>query len=270
MARGKISSHMERVMTKQVLVTGGTGRLGRALVPRLLDGGDDVRVLTRWERELVAHGWVVGNLRTGRGLAAAVAGVDVIIHLATTNGGGDVAVTRNLIEAASEAGGPHLVYLSIVGIDNVALGYYRAKLACERLIEQSGLPWTILRTTQFHDLITALCDVQRMLPVTMMPSKVSFQPIDVTEVADRLVSIAAGPAAHRVPDMGGPQVRDAAELARGYLRAMRRRRPVWPVPLPGKAIRDFRAGHHLTPERAVGRITFEDFMAGACAHGRSR
>jgi uncharacterized protein YbjT (DUF2867 family) len=261
---------MERVMTKQVLVTGGTGRLGRALVPRLLDAGDDVRVLTRRERELIAHGWVVGDLRTGRGLAAAVAGVDVIIHLATTNGRGDVAVTRNLIGAAGKVGGPHMVYLSIVGIDNVALGYYRAKLACERLIEQSGLPWTILRTTQFHDLITALCDVQRMLPVTTMPSRVSFQPIDVTEVADQLVSIAAGPAAHRVPDIGGPEVRDAVELARSYLRAIRRRRPVWPVPLPGKAIRDFRAGHHLTPNQAYGRITFEDFLAGHRTRGWSR
>ncbi|MEV0696820.1 NAD(P)H-binding protein [Saccharopolyspora sp. NPDC050389] len=257
-------------MTKQVLVTGGTGRLGRALVPRLLDSGDDLRVLTRREHEQVAHGWVVGDLRTGRGLAAAVADVDVIIHLATTNGRGDVAATRNLIEAAEAAGQPHLVYVSIVGIDKVALGYYRAKLACERLVERSGLPWTILRTTQFHDLITAICDAQRALPVNMAPSKVRFQPIDVTEVAGRLVAIADGPAAQRVPDLGGPEVRDAAELARTYLRAIGRRRPVWSVPLPGKAIRDYRAGHHLTPGRAVGRVTFDDFLAGDRAHGRSR
>jgi uncharacterized protein YbjT (DUF2867 family) len=261
---------MEWLMTNQVLVTGGTGRLGRALVPRLLDAGEDVRVLTRRERELVGHGWVVGDLRTVRGLVAAVAGVDVIVHLATTNGRGDVAATRNLIEAASEAGGPHIVYLSIVGLDNVALGYYRAKLACERLIERSGLPWTILRATQFHDLITAVCDVQRILPVTMMPSGVSFQPIDVTEVSDRLVSIAAGPAVHRAPDIGGPEVRDAVELARSYLRTIRRRRLVWPVPLPGKAIRDLRAGHHLTPNHAFGRITFEEFLAGHRTRGCSR
>jgi uncharacterized protein YbjT (DUF2867 family) len=257
-------------MTKQVLVTGGTGRLGCALVPRLLDAGHDVRVLTRRERGPAAHDWAVGDLRTGSGLAGAVAGADVIIHLATTNGRGDVAVTGNLIEAAKAASQPHLVYVSIAGIDNVALGYYRAKLACERLVEWSGLPWTILRTTQFHDLITAICDAQRMLPVTMMPSKVRFQPVDVTEVAGRLVAIADGPAAQRVPDLGGPEARDAAELARTYLRAIGRRRPVWAVPLPGKAIRDYRAGHHLTPERAAGRITFDDFLAGDRAHGGSR
>ncbi|WP_433272240.1 SDR family oxidoreductase [Actinosynnema sp. CS-041913] len=248
-------------MTTTILVTGGTGRLGRALVPRLADAGHEVRVLTRREREPAAWTWATGDLRTGRGLAEAVDGAAVIIHLATTNGRGDIAATRNLVEAASAAGRPHLVYVSIVGIENVALGYYRAKAACERLVEESGLPWTILRTTQFHDLITAICDVQRRLPVTMMPAKVSFQPIDVTEVAERLVAIAALPAAARVPDLGGPQVRDAAELARSYLRAIGRRRPVWSVRLPVKAIRDYRAGHHLTPERAVGRITFEEYLS---------
>jgi uncharacterized protein YbjT (DUF2867 family) len=257
-------------MAKQILVTGGTGRLGRALVPRLLDTGHDVRVLTRRKREPAAHRWVVGDLRTRGGLTGAAIEADVIIHLATTNGRGDVPATDNLIEAAKAAGHPHLVYLSIVGIDNVALGYYRAKLACERRVEDSGLPWTILRVTQFHDLIVTMCDVQRLLPVTLMPSKVHFQPIDVTEVADQLVTFAAGPAANRVPDIGGPQVREAAELARSYLRAIGRRRPVWAVPLPGKAIRDYRAGHHLTPNRAAGRITFDDFLAGDRAHGRSR
>lgn len=249
-------------MTTTVLVTGGTGRLGRTLVPQLADACHEVRVLTREERKPAVWALAVGDLRTGRGIAEAVTGAEVIIHLATTNGRGDVAATRNLITAARAVGRPHLVYVSIVGIEDVALGYYRAKLACERLIEESGLPWTIQRTTQFHDLITAICDAQRGLPVTMMPSKVSFQPIDVIEVADRLGAIAAAPAAARVPDLGGPQVRDAAELARAYLRAIGRRRPVWSIPMPGKAMRDYRAGNHLTRERAVGRITFDEFLAG--------
>lgn len=249
-------------MTTRVLVTGGTGRLGRALVPRLLDAGHDVRVLTRRDRAPAAHRWVVGDLRTGGGPAGAVAGTDVVLHLATTNGKGDLAATGNLIEAARAAGGPHLLYLSIVGVEEVALGYYRTKLACERLVERSGLPWTILRTTQFHDLITDLCDVQRLLPVTLMPAGVSFQPIDVTDVADRVVTLTTNRAANRVPDLGGPRVRKATDLARDYLRAIGRRRPVWAVPLPGKAIRGFRAGRHLAPDRAVGRVTFEEFLAG--------
>lgn len=247
-------------MTTTILVTGGTGRLGRALVPRLAAAGHEVRVLTRSNREPTEWGWAVGDLRSGHGIAAAVTGAQVIVHLATTNGRGDVAATRNLIDAAGTVGKPHLVYVSIVGIEKVAVGYYRAKVDCERLVEESGLPWTIQRTTQFHDLIVAICDVQRRLPVTMMPSKVSFQPIDVTDVADRLVGIAAAPAAARMPDLGGPQVRDAAELARTYLRAIGRRRAVWSIPVPGNAMRDYRAGNHLCRDRAVGQITFDEFV----------
>ncbi|WP_280507016.1 SDR family oxidoreductase [Nocardia flavorosea] len=255
---------------KTVLVTGGTGRLGRALVPRLLDAGHRVRVLTRKTREPAAQEWVVGDLRTRGGPAGAVAGVDAIVHLATTNGKGDVAATGNLIEAARAAGVPHLVYVSIVGIENIEFGYYRAKLACEHLIEESHLPWTILRTTQFHDLVTAICDVQRVSPVTIVPAGVCVQPIDVTDVADRLVPIVAGPAAHRIPDLGGPQVRNLAELARTYHRTIGRRRLVWPVRLPGKAFRDYRAGHHLTPDRAVGRITFDEFLGSRRTHDGDR
>ena len=145
-------------MTKRILVTGGTGRLGRVWVPQLVGVGHDVRVSTRSKRESAAHHWVVGELRTGSGLAEAVDGIDLVIHLATTNGRGDRTATRALIQAARASGRPHLVYLSIVGIDDHALGYYRAKAECEALIQRSGLPWTILRTTQFHDLIAEICD----------------------------------------------------------------------------------------------------------------
>ncbi|MEU4313234.1 NAD(P)H-binding protein [Nocardia sp. NPDC024068] len=248
-------------MSKRVLVTGGTGRLGRALVPRLLAAGHEVRVLTRSERAPETHDWTVGDLRTGSGLGEAVADIEVIVHLATTNGRGDITATGALIEAAQAAGGPHLVYPSIVGIDHHALGYYRAKAECEALIQHSELPWTILRATQFHDLIAEIFDIQRWAPVLAVPAKVSFQPVDVLEVADRLAVLAEGPPDRRVPDMGGPQVRPATDLAHAYLRVVGRRRPVLPVPLPGRAIRDFRAGVHLTPEHADGRITFEEFLA---------
>lgn len=243
------------------LVTGGTGRLGRALVPRLLDAGHRVRVLTRGHRERAAHDWAVGDLRTGTGLPDAVAGTDVIVHLATTNGRGDVPATARLLEAAAAAGAPHVLYVSIVGVDDAALGYYRAKRECERLVETSGLPWTLLRTTQFHDLVAALCDVQRWLPATAMPAGVDLQPVDVTDVAERLVSLAGAPPARRVADLGGPEIRSAAELARTYLRAVGRRRPVVRVPLPGRVIRDYRAGIQLTPGNAFGRVTFDDFLA---------
>ncbi len=112
-----------------------------------------------------------------------MAGADTIVHCATTNGAADVAVTRTLVDAARRAGTPHLVFISIVGVDRIPLGYYRAKLAAERVVEDAGRGWTILRATQFHDLVARLWRVQRRSPVTVSPAGTSIQPIDVRDVA---------------------------------------------------------------------------------------
>ncbi|MEV0201056.1 NAD(P)H-binding protein [Nonomuraea sp. NPDC050691] len=246
-------------MTNLILVTGGTGRLGRALVPRLLSAGHAVRVLSR--KPPSDEQTCRGDLRTGEGLEEAVDGVGVIVHCATGKGRTDIDSTRSLIQAAMRGGRPHLMYVSIVGVDRVDVPYHRAKLACEQLVERSGLPWTIQRTTQFHELIVWMCARQRWLPMIVMPSGVSFQPVDAGEVAARLAALAGAPPAGRVPDMGGPEVRSAADLARAYARSRSSRRPVVSVPMPGAGIRGFREGAHLAPEHADGRITFDEFLA---------
>ncbi len=262
-----------------VLVTGGTGTLGRVVVARLQREGKTVRVLSRRERPETGGGiavdgsagraapeWVTGDLNTGDGLVAAVTGVGSIIHCATSGSQKDVQEARRLIEAVREAGvSPHLVYISIVGVDRVPFFYYRAKLATEEVVQESGLPWTVLRATQFHDLIARLTTVQRMLPVTLCPRGFSFQPVDVSEVAGRLIELASGPAAGRVADMGGPEVRTARELAQLTLHAYGLRRPVVPVPLPGNAARAYRAGHHMAPEHAVGRIAYAQYLEDEAA-----
>lgn len=275
-----------------ILVTGGTGTLGRAVVDSLAEN-HDVRVLSRASADgrrsgRVRSGWVRsgrvwsgrtqdglvrcervrGDLRTGAGLAAAVAGVDVVVHCATTNGRGDVPATRNLLDAVRRAGGAHVVYVSIAGSDRIPLAYYRAKQECERLVERSGLPWTILRTTQFHDLVAKFFAVQRWLPVVAVPAGVDFQPIDVRDVAERLAELVAGPAAGRVADLGGPQIRTIGDLARSYLRATGSRRPVMPLALPGATLRGYRDGRHLVPEGAAGRRTFDDFLVETAGSGR--
>jgi uncharacterized protein YbjT (DUF2867 family) len=97
------------------------------------------------------------------------------------------------VEAARAAGIWHLVDISIVGVDRVPYRYYQAKLQAERLVQASGLPWTILRATQFHQLVLLVARGLARLPVVPVPAATSFQPIDAAEVADRLAGLAAGP-----------------------------------------------------------------------------
>jgi uncharacterized protein YbjT (DUF2867 family) len=252
-----------------ILVTGSTGTLGRALVPRLAGAGHTVRSLSRRAAPPSAApgAWATGDLRRDVGLAAALDGVDVVVHCASAPRG-DEAAARNLIAAARRAGTPHLLYISIAGIDQVPLGYYKAKLATERLIEDSGLPWTILRATQFHELILRLCETLARPPVMLVPAGFRFQPILAAEVADRLAGLAGQPPAGRVPDMGGPQVRGVRDLAASYLRASGRRRRVLPVSLPGRAFAGFRRGGNLAPGEATGTVTFEEFLAGRFPPGK--
>jgi uncharacterized protein YbjT (DUF2867 family) len=247
-----------------VLVTGGSGTLGRAVVRRLLDGGEQVRALSRRPRPARgAETWHTGDLATGEGLAEAVRDVDVIVHCATDvrRPARDLTGTANLISAAHASGSPRLVYISIVGIDRVPLPYYKRKLAVEGIVERSGLPWTTLRATQFHDLARAILSLAAKLPVMPVLAGMSLQPVDVTDVAERLAQLAAAPAAGRVADMGGPQVRPMKDLARAYLTAAGKRRPIAGVRLPGAIARAYREGHHLTPEHPDGRITFEEFLS---------
>jgi uncharacterized protein YbjT (DUF2867 family) len=252
-------------MTGPILVTGATGTLGRVVVERLVAAGHEVRGLTRRATppdQPAGVRWHTGDLATGAGLAGATDGVAAIVHCASDprHWRTDAPGTRRLIDAATATGAPHLVYVSIVGIDRVPYGYYRAKLDTERVVEAAGLPWTILRATQFHDLVIMVARALAKSPVVPVPAGVSDQPVDVREVAARLVDLATGPAAGRVADMGGPEVRTVKDLFRSYLRATGRRRLLLPVVLPGKAFRAFRAGGHLAPEHADGKVTFDAYL----------
>jgi uncharacterized protein YbjT (DUF2867 family) len=238
-----------------ILVTGGTGTLGRLVTERLGRDGNEVRVVSRR-----AQPYAVDLREGGSGLDTALDGVETVVHCASSPRGGDERAAANLIAAARRAGVGHLVYISIVGVDRVPFGYYRSKLAVERQVEESGLGWTTLRATQFHDLLAQVFEVLAKSPVMPLPAGVSDQPVEVAEVADRLAELALASPAGRVADMGGPEVRSMESLARAYVAATGRRRAVVNVPLWGTAYRAFRAGGHLTPEPAVGKGTFEEYL----------
>jgi uncharacterized protein YbjT (DUF2867 family) len=252
-----------------ILVTGGTGTLGRQVVPLLRDAGRPVRVLSRRDHEAAAGiEYVTGDLRTGDGIDAAVDGADVIVHCAGASKG-DEETTRVLVRAAARAGTPHVVSISVVGADRIPVvsrtdramfSYFAMKLAAERVVADSGLPWTTLRATQFYDLFLTVARAMAKLPVIPVPAGIRFQPVDAAEVAARLAELALGPPAGLVPDMAGPSVYGAADLLRGYLRASGKRRPMLPVRLPGRAARAIAGGANLAPDRAVGRRTWEEFL----------
>jgi uncharacterized protein YbjT (DUF2867 family) len=257
-------------MTSPILVTGGTGTLGRRVVTRLREAGRDVRVLSRHGHEAAERiQYVTGDLLAGEGIDSAVDGTDIIVHCAGSNKGDDVA-TRNLVSAASRAGANHLVYISVVGaeriplvsgVDRAMFGYFGYKLAAERVVSSSGLPWTTLRATQFYDLILMVAKQMARLPVIPVPAGIRFQPVETDEVAARLVECALGPPAGLVPDIAGPRVYSMSELLRSYLRARGKHRPMVAVRLPGRAARAVRDGANLAQDRAVGSRTWEDFLA---------
>lgn len=238
-----------------ILVTGGTGTLGRAVVAELTAAGLPVRVLSRRP----GPDRVVSDLVTGTALSGALSGVDTIVHLATTlRGRRDVTATRNLVAAAT--GVRHLVFVSIVGVDRIPLGYYRGKVAAERLV--STVPHTILRATQFHDLIATILAGAATLPLLMPLPALRAQPVDVRDVATRLAELVQGPPRGRVPDFGGPETHSFTELATEYLRATGRRRKPVPIRLPGTVFRGYRDGHNLVgPGSPTGTITFAEYLA---------
>ncbi|WP_329405628.1 NAD(P)H-binding protein [Nocardia vinacea] len=245
-----------------ILLTGGTGTLGRHVTPLLVEAGFKIRMLSRNSHES-SDGieFVTGDLLEGTGVEAAVDGTEIILHLA---GGpkGDDAATRHLVDAAAKAGVQHIVYIGVVGAGKLPIGYFQAKFAAEQAIIESGVPYTILRAAQFHDLALKTARAMAKSPIVPAPGAVLWQPVDSREVAARLVELTRGAPAGRVPDLVGPAVYTMAELIRGYLKAEGKRRLFLPVPVPGKIGRAYRAKENLTLDGAtVGELTWENFLA---------
>jgi len=237
-----------------ILVTGGTGRLGRSTVEVLRDRGHDVRVFSRRPGE----GHLVGDLRTGAGLADALSGVDAVVHLATTRSK-DIDQTRMLL-AAMVGTDAHLVFISIVGVDEVPYAYYRDKLASEQAIEASRVPHTIIRVTQFHGFVAEFLDAQRRLPVTfVVPARV--QTVHIPEVAERLAELAEAGPSGRAPDFGGPELLTLRQHAEQWQHANGIRRPIWSLRLPGGFARAVREGKLASGLPGAGRVTFRAYLA---------
>ncbi|GAC1640085.1 MAG: NAD(P)H-binding protein [Candidatus Dormibacteraceae bacterium] len=248
-----------------VLVTGGTGVLGRHVVRLLRASGHRARILSRNPK---GHDDAVqGDLATGVGLAKAVMGMEAVVHAASATTeltrlhATDVIGTRRLLAMAREAGVERIVYISIVGIDGVTYPYYKYKLAAEAIVEENILPWSILRATQFHTLIETFLGAFSKLPfIAAIPFKWQFQPVDPVEVAARVAEVVKQEPAGRLPDFGGPEVRNLWSLAESWQYARKENKRRVNLPLPFKFSRQFAEGRLLCPDHTDGKITFEQYL----------
>lgn len=243
-----------------VLVTGGTGTLGRKLVPILAARGHEVRTLSR----RLGRGTHFGDLATGTGVTLACAGADLVVHAATDSGlragRADPELTRQLLAAVGDC--KHLLYVSIVGVDAIGFRYYRAKLECERLVCASPVPSTVLRATQFHELIARALKAAARSPVAVLPLDLVFQSVAAAEVAERVADLLAGEPLGRAADFGGPQVLTGRQIAQAWLKRHNWPRIVFGARWPGAVYRGFAAGRNTCPDHADGRQTWDEYLAG--------
>src|SRR5688500_9507517 len=246
-----------------VLVTGGTGRLGQHLVPRLREAGSGARQMSRGG---AGPGGGRGDGAPGLDLRTALAGADVVVHAASDPRGErwrvDVAGTRRLVEAVDRDRLRHLVYVSIVGVDRIPFGYYRAKFAAEQVLLASGLPVTLLRITQFHDFVDQLLATARRGPLLPVPMGWRLQPVDVADAAAHTAEVAAGPPAGGVVEYGGPEELTAAEVARAWATAREPGARVVATPVPGRLSAAVRDGAALPTGGARGRRTYAEHLRG--------
>lgn len=243
----------------RIAVAGGTGTAGRRVVEVARSRGHDVAIATRGAG---------ADATTGDGLREALQGVDVVIDTlnvttldARTSEEFFRAATGRLLAAEGAVGVGHHVALSIVNCDRAPHGYYAGKVAQEALITAGALPWTILRTTQFHDFAAQVFASARIGPLHLAP-RMRTQPVSLDDVAARLVDLAEAPPAGRARDLAGPQEESLVAMVRGYARATGHRGPLPAFPLPGPLGRAQRDGTLLPGLDADrGTVTFAQWLA---------
>ena len=241
-----------RSLTMRIAIVGGTGTVGAEAARELERRGHAVRVLSRHAPEHPV------DLRDGSGLAAALDGVDVVVNAANGNRKVLVDGTARLLRAAKDAGVRHYVGVSIVGIDRVGIRYYKAKLAQEELIQRSGVPWTIVRATQFHPFMARIFATSAKFGIVPC-LKFPMQPVDPREVGRVLAETAEAEPSLAITQFAGPEVLSGCELARRW--RMRTGSHAVPVRLP--VTRALRSGALTNPDARHGSVTFDEWLEAA-------
>jgi len=243
----------------KIAIAGGTGVVGRHVVEAVRDAGHDAVVISRSQGV---------DLVTGTGLDAALFGADAVIDASNvTTLKADTAIdffttaTGNLITAAAAAGVRHVVLLSIVGIDRMPYDYYAGKATQEKIVEASPMPWTIQRTTQFHEFAAQMFARAKIGPLRVAP-RARTQPIAAAEVAERLVALAAAEPQGRAHDLAGPREESLSAMVKAYAKSVGHRGWVPSISIPTEQMKGMRAGLALPGAGAeLGRQTFAEWLA---------
>ena len=250
----------------KLLVTGASGVLGREVLLAARSVGMPVRALSRRPPAEHTDGeeWMQADLVTGQGIDDAVRGCDTIVHAASDPrkpDAVDVNGTRRLVESAIRADVRHLVFVSIVGVDGNPYPYYERKLAAEHLVSAAGLPFSILRATQFHSLLDQLFTAAARVPLVMpLPARFVVQPVEASEVAGRLMRCLADGPRGRVTDFGGPEVLPVREAARQWQEARHVSKRIVSIHVPGPTAVAFRAGRNTAPDADRGTISWREWL----------
>lgn len=245
----------------KIVVAGATGTVGRHVVATAHSRGHDVVPLSRSSGQDVV---------TGKGLRDAMSGAHAVIDVSgevTTSASKAktfaTAASRNLLDAEIAAGAGHHIALSIVGIDKIDTGYYAGKLAQEQVVSSGRVPWSIVRTAQFHEFAQQVLAVGKVGPLYLIP-KILLRPVAAREVAARLVDVAEHEPAGRVSDFVGPADERLVELVRRMSVHDGTGRPTIEVRLPGKYWRACASGVLRGDGDAVrAEITFDQWLHSA-------
>ena len=217
-----------------ILITGGTGLLGQAVCS--LFQQRNILYTTSTHRQALKNNMVIMNLETGEGIKEAVSSKKFILHLASDkkHPDNDVSGTQKLLNEIKHQGlNPHFIYISIVGIEKLPMTYFKQKLQTEELIKNSGISWSILRATQFHNYVDQILKQLLKLPIGILPKKVLVQPIDVLPVAKRLLEMSFQEPTYRTDNIGGKEILSLDALSQSWMLIQNIKKPLLNLPLWG-------------------------------------
>jgi uncharacterized protein YbjT (DUF2867 family) len=250
------------VIYLKVLVTGATGQLGLALLNQLKDTDYQIKITSRRKPENVYFNWVYCDFLTGEGIEEAVNDVDVVIHAATSPRKNsdiiDVSGLKKFLDFSQDI--QHFIYPSIVGIEDIPMKYYRNKYQAEELLNNSSVPHSIVRATQFHSFVENLFLTKPLLKRYLVPGDIKFQSVHVDDYAAHLIKIISVGPQGKTADFGGPEILTLREMTEMKIKVNNESKKVFNLSFPGKLYKSFLEGKNTNEHQKVGKITFEEYL----------